>query len=121
MLGETTVLLGVITTIIGVGTPLLIKEMKDLHKAVNGKVKDLAAKHDCDIDQVQDNYERIKDNQIVVETKLDIFLAHSGFDIPKVNKAIREHIDELKENGKPSVGGCMNINELYRDKEATDG
>jgi hypothetical protein len=54
---------------------------------------------------------------IAVETKMDIYLEIAGLDVQKVNRAIKEHKDELKQNGKPSVG-CINIKELYRDKES---
>jgi hypothetical protein len=121
MLAETTILLSVLTTILGVGTPLLVKGLKDINKAVDGRVNKLAEKHEADCDELTDKFDKIKESQIVVETKLDIFLQHEGFDVPKVNKAIKEHMDELKENGKPSVGGCINITELYLDKEAKDG
>jgi hypothetical protein len=95
MLAETTVLLSLVTTFVGIGTPLLVKEIKEIHKTIN--------KHEND--------------QTRVETKLDIFLEHSGFDMPKVNKAIKEHMAELAEDGKPSVGGCINIKELYKEGE----
>jgi hypothetical protein len=58
---------------------------------------------------------KVNNRVTVVETKLDIYLEHTGFDIGKVNKAIKENIEEIKQNGSPSVG-CINIKELYRDK-----
>lgn len=53
---------------------------------------------------------------VAVETKLDMLLEINGLDTNKVNKAIRENMDELKQNGKPSVH-CINLKELYRDKD----
>jgi len=52
---------------------------------------------------------------IVVTTKLDLLLELGGLDNRKVDKAIKEHMEELKQNGKPSIG-CINMKELYRDK-----
>ena len=52
----------------------------------------------------------------ILETLLAIYLTHAGFDMSKVNKAIRENMDELKLNGGLGVG-CINIKELYLDKE----
>jgi hypothetical protein len=51
----------------------------------------------------------------IVETKMDIYLDHAGFDVPKVNETIKKNMKELKKNNKPSVG-CINVKELYRDK-----
>jgi|GEM_PF-5857465 len=51
-----------------------------------------------------------------VETKIDIYLDSQGFDIRKVNRAIKDHKDELKKNNRPSVG-CINVKDLYKDKE----
>ena len=50
----------------------------------------------------------------VVETKMDIYLDHSGFDVPKVNETIKKNIKELKKNNRPSVG-CINVKELYKE------
>jgi hypothetical protein len=61
----------------------------------------------------------INDRLISTETKMDIYLHHSGFDVGKVNKAIKEHkeeIEELKQNGSPAIG-CIDIESLYRAKE----
>ena len=66
--------------------------------------------------EVVNHCNKIDQRMTVVETKLDIFLDHNGFDVSKVNKTINEHIGELKKNDKPSVG-CINVKELYRDKE----
>lgn len=59
------------------------------------------------------------DNRLtVVETMLAIYLADRGFDMQKVYKAIREHREELKANGNPV--GCINVKELYPDKETKE-
>jgi hypothetical protein len=78
-----------------VGTPILVRTLKDFDKKMNA----------C------------HDKQIVTETKLDIFLAHSGFDIAKVNSQIKSHKDALKANDQPSVGGCINLKDMYKEKE----
>jgi len=54
---------------------------------------------------------------IGVKAKLDLLLELGGLDIHKVNKSINDHMKDLKQNGEPSVG-CINIKELYRDKES---
>ena len=93
MLPECAVLLGVITVLLGCGIPLIIKGF--------GKAND--ERH------------KISERQTVVETKLDLLLTHNGFDMQKVNKAIKEHKEELEESqkrGTPSIG-CINVKELY--------
>jgi hypothetical protein len=52
---------------------------------------------------------------IAVTTKLDLLLELGGLDNHKVNRAIKEHMEELKDNNKPSVG-CINMKEQYRTK-----
>lgn len=94
------VLLSIVIAIITVAIPLFVNAIKDLNKAVNN------THGQCD---------KINDRQTVVETKLDIFLHHAGFDVHKVNKVIKEHMEELKQNDKPSIG-CINVKELYREK-----
>jgi hypothetical protein len=59
---------------------------------------------------------KLSTRMTVVETKMDIYLDHIGFDVPKVNETIKKNMKELKKNNRPSVG-CINIKELYRDKE----
>lgn len=90
----THVLLALLTAIIGVGIPILRKEFKEMGKRVD----------------------TCHDKQIVSETKLDIFLAAQGFDVSKVNGKIKEHMDLLKRNDVPHVGGCIKIEELYKEK-----
>ncbi len=65
-------------------------------------------------DEAQKHCNKISDRVIVVETKLDIYLDHSGFDIRKVNKAITDNMEELKKNDKPTVG-CIHVKELYKE------
>lgn len=91
----------ILLTVIGILTPVLAFEIRDLRKGINN------THSQCD---------KINDRQTAVETKLDIFLYHAGFDVNKVNRTIKEHMEELKQNDKPSVG-CINVKELYRDKE----
>jgi hypothetical protein len=84
------VLLTVVIALIAVGA----KVLSDVH-------------HQCD---------KTSNGLIVVKTKLDMLLEIAGLDPRKVNRAIKEHIDELKQDGAPS-SGCINIEELYKDKE----
>jgi len=58
-----------------------------------------------------------REELVSLQTKMDIYLEHVGFDTQKVNKAIKEHMTELKQNGKPRVGGCIHIDQLRHDKE----
>jgi len=51
-----------------------------------------------------------------VEAKVDIYLDHAGFDVQKVNRTIKDHIEELMQNNGPSVG-CINVKELYKTGE----
>jgi hypothetical protein len=87
----TTVLLAVIIALVGVA----YKVINDVHKK-------------CD---------KTTEGLIGVKAKLDILLELGGLDIHKVNKAIKEHINELKQDGAPSTG-CINVKELYRDRES---
>ena len=56
---------------------------------------------------------KLSDKCTYVEAKVDIYLDHAGFDMQKVNSAIKTHLDELMQNGRPSVG-CINVKELYK-------
>jgi hypothetical protein len=97
MLPECAVLLGIITAIIAAGVPVIARAFS----------------------KANDERHKISDRQIITETKLNMLLHHAGFDIPKVNKAIKEHKEELEElqnNGSPNIG-CINIKDLYRNKE----
>lgn len=88
----------VLLAIIIVTIPILVKEIKDIHKAISN------THGQCD---------KISERQTVVETKLDIYLDHAGFDVHKVNRVIKEHMEELKQNDNPSIG-CIKVKELYR-------
>jgi hypothetical protein len=94
-----TVLLAVITSMIAVGMPLLVREFKDMRKL-----------HD----NTHSQCDKLNDRQTIVETKLDMLLDAGGFDIHKVNRTIKEHMEELKENDKPSIG-CIDIKKLYKE------
>lgn len=83
----------------------LIPIFRSENKAIKKSIKDL-----------ENHFNDINKHQVVAETKLDIFLEHTGFDINKVNRTIKEHIEELKNNDKPHVG-CINVKGLYRDRE----
>jgi hypothetical protein len=99
---EVTVLLALLTTAMGIGIPLIVKEFKELR----GR-----------LEKANDQSHKISNRQTIVETKLDMLLDHEGFDIHKVNKAIKEHkeeLEEMQENGRPSVG-CINVKELYKE------
>jgi hypothetical protein len=65
------------------------------------------------ISDVNKKCNKASEGLIAVATKLDILLELGGLDIHKVNKAIKEHMDELKKNDRPSIG-CINVKELYR-------
>jgi len=60
--------------------------------------------------------EKTSESLIGVKAKLDILLELAGLDTHKVNNAIEKHTNDLKQNGEPTVG-CINLKELYRDKE----
>lgn len=94
---EVAVLLALLTTLLAVGVPLVVKELKELRT----------------------KNEKITNRQTRVESYLEILLDHSGFDMHKVKSKIREHqkeLEELQTNGSPSIGGCINPKELYKDK-----
>jgi hypothetical protein len=95
------VLLSIVIAIITVAIPLFVNAIRDVNKSISN------THGQCD---------NIKERQIASETKLDILLEIAGLDNHKVNKAIKEHMEELKDNNKPSIG-CINMKELYRDKE----
>jgi len=86
----TYVLLAIVIALIGVGA----KALSDVYKK-------------CD---------KTTEGLIGVRAKLDILLELSGLDTHKVNNAIEKHTNDLKQNGEPTVG-CINLKELYRDKE----
>jgi hypothetical protein len=88
------VLLAIVIALVTVGIPLFVNAIKDINKAIS----------------------KISEREVAVETKVDILLEIAGLDNHKVNRTIKEHMEELKKNDKPSVG-CINIKELYRDKE----
>lgn len=70
-------------------------------------------KLDEKIDKVNEHCVSVSDKMIKVETKLDMLLHHSGFDVRKADKDIDEHMEDLKKNDKPKLG-CINIDGLYR-------
>lgn len=71
--------------------------------------------HDLKTDykEVREQCYELKSKSVKLETKMDIYLHHAGFDLPKVDKAIRDHMEELQQNDRPTVG-CINISSLYR-------
>ena len=56
---------------------------------------------------------------VKVETKTDIYLEHAGFSVPKVDRAILLHLEELERNDRPRLG-CLDIRELYKDNPAKE-
>lgn len=54
-----------------------------------------------------------------VEAKTDIVLDLAGLDLHKVNRAIKDHKEELEQNGRPSVG-CINVKSLYKEGHNAD-
>jgi hypothetical protein len=95
--------LSVLSGVIVVAIGLFINSLRDLSKRMKEGY-----------DNTHGQCDKINDRQTVVETKLDIFMEHLGFDVNKVNRVIKEHMEELKKNDKPSVG-CINIKELYKE------
>jgi hypothetical protein len=93
------VLSGIVTVAIG----LFVNALRDLRKDLKSQS-----------DNTHSQCAKITERQAVVETKVDMLLDHSGFDMRKVNRAIKDNLDEIKKNDKPSVG-CINIKELYRE------
>jgi hypothetical protein len=92
------VLLAVVIALIGVAAKALADIRSELKESVKSQGK-------------------LGNRMTYCETMLTIFLHHAGFDTDKVKKAIKEHADELQENGGLGVG-CIKIEELYRDKES---
>lgn len=72
-------------------------------------------KLDDRIDGVNKDCRNLSEKVIEATTKLDMLLDHSGFDVPKTNRKIKESMEELRQNDKPSIG-CINIQELYKSK-----
>jgi hypothetical protein len=98
---EVAVLLGVITTILGVGIPLIVRAFS----------------------RANDERHKIQLHQVRFQTMVEMLLDHAGFDMHKVNKAIKQHEEELKQlqtNGGPSLG-CIDTKQLYKDKEVHHG
>jgi hypothetical protein len=94
MCPEVYVLLAILVTLIGITAKLFSDARKSR-------------------DELSKRCNELGNSVIKIETKLDIYLDHSGFDVPKVNRKIKEHMDELKQNDKPSVG-CIHVKELYK-------
>lgn len=69
-----------------------------------------------ELSDVRNRTNKTSEGLIAVKAKLDILLELGGLDPHKVNRAIKDHMDELKQNGAPT-SGCINIKELYPDKE----
>lgn len=96
--------IGVLSAVVTVGIGLFVNAIRDIRKDMKKEM-----------DNTHSQLNKVNERQAVLETKVDIFLTHVGFDIRKVNKAIEQHMEELKKNDRPSVG-CINITELYKDK-----
>ena len=64
-------------------------------------------------------FNKTKDRLTFVETKVDIYLDAQGLDLNKVNGAIKQHKEELEQNGRPSVG-CINVKSLYKEEYANN-
>ena len=92
-----------VVIIVGIGTALIGKFVYGLKK-----------KHEEDYKELLSKCIKITEKTIALETKLDIYLDQAGFDIAKVDRAIREHIDEIESNDRPTVG-CLNIKSLYKE------
>ena len=116
-------LIGLLIGIVAVGVPVLVRWLGALRKELKEQLQNAKTSHDKELTQlhasIQNTHsqcDKIKDREIINETKLDMLLDEKGFDIRKVNKAIKEHMDELKENNTPSIG-CINVKELYREAD----
>lgn len=76
--------------------------------------QDLKKRHIEDNNRLQDTCMNLTERLIKLETKTDIFLDHAGFSVPKIDRAIREHMEDLKENDRPTVG-CIDYKSLYKE------
>jgi len=77
--------------------------------------KDMRKEHEEDCNNLREDQAKGTIRAVVLETKLNIFLEHSGFSIPKVDRAIREHFEELAQNDGPMIG-CIDISKLYKEE-----
>jgi hypothetical protein len=93
------ILSGIVTVAIG----LFVNALRDIRKDLKREM-----------DNTHGQCNKISERQAVVETKVDMLLDHSGFDMRKVNRAIKDNLDEITKNDKPSVG-CISIKELYKE------
>jgi len=66
--------------------------------------------------QVNKKCDKVNNRITIIQTMLIIYLEHAGFDSQKVARALNEHMNEAGPDGGPIIG-CINIKELYRDKE----
>lgn len=76
----------------------------------------LRNEHKKDYNVLRDEHQKDTVRLVKLETKMDIYLEHAGFSVPKIDRAIKQHMEELQQNDRPAVG-CINISQLYKDKE----
>jgi len=114
------VIIAMVTLLVSVGVPLIVKELKDIRETFGKEVRDIQKSSVMREDQMREStkvifgkFDILKERITITETKLDMILDNSGFDIHKVNRAIKENMEELKKNDKPSIG-CINTKELRK-------
>jgi len=97
-----TVLEWVILVVLGIGTGIISKFLHDVK---------VTQREDCKY--LTEKQLKFAEKLVKLETKMDIYLEHSGFDVSKIEWSIRRHMSELERNDRPTVG-CINIKELYK-------
>ena len=118
---ELYVIIAIVSLLISVGVPLIVKELRDIRETFGKEVKDIQKSTTTREDEMRKSTEvilgkcdNLRERITITETKLDMILDNSGFDVHKVNKAIKENMEELKKNDKPSIG-CINTKELRKE------
>lgn len=97
MSAEVAVLLSLIVALLGAGIPLIVRAFS----------------------RGSEERHKIQLNLVRFQTMVEMLLDNAGFDMHKVNKAIKQHEEELKQlqtNGGPSLG-CIDTKQLYKDKK----
>jgi len=104
---------------VGVMAVMLFIMWKGYNKITNNHNRDiekLKQEHKEELSKVNAQCAKIQKRLVVMETKQDIYLTELGFDVHEVNTAIKEHMEELENNEKPSIG-CLEIGKLRRQRE----
>lgn len=110
--------IGLLIALVSIGIPLLVRWLNKFCETINSQVCQMRDNDihslELQIEAASQQRERLRETVIVMETKLDMILDRQGYDVHKVNRAIKEHMEELKQNGTPSVG-CIHPNELFKE------